>query len=55
MIDYNIVGVNPIGRYQKFDGIDSITYVKLLYIFAGFMSNSTRILGVISQVYGYNA
>ena len=41
--------INPMERYQKFDGIDIATYV--LYIFTGFMSNNTLILlGVISHL-----
>ena len=36
--------INPIGRYQKFDGIDIVTYVS--HIFMGFMlGNTLMILG----------
>ena len=39
--------INPMEQYQKFDGIDIVTYV--LYIFTEFMSNNTlMMLGVIS-------
>ena len=39
--------INPMGQYQKFNGIDIATYI--LYIFTGFMSNNTlMIIGVIS-------